>query len=411
MRRRCMLDKLKNLGIRRQLLIIGIIPIIGLVIFGAISFAVKSEAAIIIMFFVILLITIALTISAASTVSSSIAQQASSKLSSVAEILKRVSEGDLTIVVEHSDNESDIYAAISAMLHSLKRVVDTVKSNSESIAIASSKLSAAVEQQASITSEQSAAIAEITSTMEELSASSSQIAEHAKSVVDIATQTWENTKKGARSVETVLMKMSEINNDNQNSIAEIVALGKKSKEISKIMEIINTIADQTKLIAFNAALEAASAGEAGKRFGVVAVEIRRLADSVMESTGEIEGKINEIQEAISRLVIASEKGAKGIQEGIEYSNETALILSDIVGAAQNTTDAAKQISLSTQQQKTASNQVLTALREIVTASGQTTDAINQISNTCVEMAKMSFDMKEAVDGFKIGDKPNNMQKS
>jgi methyl-accepting chemotaxis protein len=375
------------------------------------AFAVKSIRDTVALLFVILLITVAVTIFVAFVISAAIVQQVGGNPGSIVETVKKVSEGDLTIAIEHSGNATGIYAAVSAMIDSLKKLVNTAKANSESIAIASSKLSAAVEQQASTASEQSAAVTEITSTMEELSASSSQIAEHSKSVVDIATETWENTKKGARGVETVLMKMSEINNDNQSNIAEIVALGKKSKEITKVMEIINTIADQTKLIAFNAALEASSAGEAGKRFGVVAVEIRRLADSVMESTGEIEGNINEIQEAIDRLVIASEKSSKGIQEGMEYSNETAGILSEIVDAAQGTTEAAKQISLSTQQQKTASNQVLTALREIVTASGQTTDAINQISNTCMDMAKMSFDIKEAVDGFKTDDKSNNIQKS
>src|SRR5208337_1012155 len=201
--------------------------------------------------------------------------------------------------------------------------------------------------------------------------------------------TWDDTKKGASAVESVIMKMNDINSDNLNSIREIVELGRKSKEISKVMEIINSIADQTKLIAFNAALEASSAGEAGKRFGVVAVEIRRLADSVMESTGEIESKINEIQEAINRLVIASEKGAKSIQEGMEFSNQTAGILEGIVDDAQSTTDAAKQISLSTQQQKTASNQVVTALREIVVGTEQTTDAVNEVVSISIKLATLS----------------------
>jgi hypothetical protein len=110
-------------------------------------------------------------------------------------------------------------------------------------------------------------------------------------------------------------KMEEIRHDNQVSLKEIVDLGGKSKEITRIMEIIDTVADQTKLIAFNAALEASSAGEAGKRFGVVAAEIRRLADSVSESTAEIAHKIGEIQETIGRLVITSEKGSVGIDQG------------------------------------------------------------------------------------------------
>jgi methyl-accepting chemotaxis protein len=263
------------------------------------------------------------------------------------------------------------------------------------------EVSIAVEQQASVSSEQSAAVAEITSTMEELSASSTQIAEHSKIVVDVATKTWEDTKKGAAAVESVITKMNEINADNQRSIHEIVELGRKSKEITKVMEFINTIADQTKLIAFNAALEASSAGESGKRFGVVAVEIRRLADSVMESTGEIENKISEIQDAINRLVIASEKGAKGVQEGMEYSGQTASLLTEVVDAAQSTKESAKQISLSTQQQKTASNQVVSALREIMAGSSQTSDAIRQIASISKRLTDLSEGLKGHVDKYRV----------
>ena len=299
------------------------------------------------------------------------------------------------------DEIGQLISAFKDMVEKLKSLMSKISTVTMSVNSSANDISVSVEQQATVSSEQSAAVAEITATMEELSTSSTQIAEHAKSVVDIATRTWENTKSSATAVETILMKMNEIHSDNENSINEIVALGRKSREISKVMEIINTIADQTKLIAFNAALEASSAGEAGKRFGVVAVEIRRLAESVMESTGEIESKINEIQEAINRLVIASEKGSKGIKEGMDHSNQTAAALMDVVDAAQSTQEAAKQISLSTQQQKTASNQVVTALREIAAGTGQTSDSIRQISAVSRKLTDLSASLKGQVEKFKI----------
>jgi methyl-accepting chemotaxis protein len=312
-------------------------------------------------------------------------------------------ENDLTVRAKVSaQNEIGMIAAVfNRNMGRLHQVISKVSGVALGLNGHVREISASVAEQATTSSQQSAAVAEITSTMEELSASSSQIAEHSRVVVDIANKTWEDTKKGATAIETVIGKMTDISSDNQNSISEILELGKKSKEITKIMEIINTIADQTKLIAFNAALEASSAGEAGKRFGVVAVEIRRLADSVMESTGEIEGKINEIQESINRLVIASEKGSKGIQDGMEYSTQTASLLGEIVDAAHSTTDAAKQISLSTQQQKTASNQVVVALREIVSGTGQTTVAIERINSTSIEMARLSDELKELVEQFRL----------
>ncbi|MDP2157353.1 MAG: methyl-accepting chemotaxis protein, partial [Nitrospirota bacterium] len=144
----------------------------------------------------------------------------------------------------------------------IKKASDVV-TNMESCA---GMLSITVEQYAAISADESASISEITSTTEELSASSTQIAEHAKAVVNTAQKTWEDTKKGATAIESMMMKMAEIHGDSQKSAGEILDLGKKSREITKVMEIINSIADHTKLLAFNAALEASSAGEAGKRF-------------------------------------------------------------------------------------------------------------------------------------------------
>ncbi len=320
----------------------------------------------------------------------------------VSGILKRMADGDLSVELEFDKKmQASMCASMELMIEHLSNMMSRISEAAMVNNSFASELSTAVEEQAATSTEQSAAVAEITSTMEEFSASSTQIADHANLVVDIASKTWENTKRGAGAVESVLMKMSDITNDSQKSIEEIVELGRKSREITKVMEIINAIADQTKLIAFNAALEASSAGEAGKRFGVVAVEIRRLADSVMESTGEIESKINEIQEAINRLVIASEKGAKGIQEGMEYSNQTAGVLGEIVDDAQATTDAAKQISLSTQQQKTASTQVVTALREIVSGAGQTSESIGRIHSISSELAGVSDNLRALVEAFKV----------
>jgi len=310
---------------------------------------------------------------------------------------------DLTVKIPvTAQNEiGELATGFNNNIEKLHGIIRNVSKATSDIEQSVKDISEALSSQAAISSQQSAAVAEITSTAEELSASSSLIAEHSRSVVDIASRTWENTKKGGEAIETVIVKMNEIDNNNQKSINEIMELGKKTKEISKIMDIINNIADQTKLIAFNAALEASSAGEAGKRFGVVAVEIRRLADSVMESTGEIESKINEIKEATNRLVIASEKGSKGIHEGIEYTNQTADLLIDVVNAAQSTTDAAKQISLSTQQQKTASSQVVAALRDIVTGTNQTSISISRIEAISKGLMDLSLKLKDLAECFMI----------
>ena len=167
-------------------------------------------------------------------------------------------------------------------------------------------------------------------------------------MVDIATLTYDNSRKGREGMELLTAKMGHIHHENQASLAEIIHLGDASKEISKVMKIITAIADQTKLIAFNAALEAASAGETGRRFGVVAAEICRLADSVTESTGEIETKVTQIQDAIGRLVLTSEKGSRQHRRRQDRrTGHRRPAWTRWSTPRRQTTTAAQQISLST----------------------------------------------------------------
>lgn len=319
--------------------------------------------------------------------------------------VKDIAAGNLSLDLteKRSDEIGELAEAAREMRRQLHELASKIDAHAMTVHSAAMEIAGAVENQVATSSEMSSSVSEITSTMEELSASSTQIAEHSKSVVDIANQTWENSKRGSEAMQMVLVRMGDIRADNQHSLQEIVELGTKSKEISKVMEIINTIADQTKLIAFNAALEASSAGEAGKRFSVVASEIRRLADSVTDSTGEIATKIQEIQDSISRLVITSEKGGSIIASGMEASTSTAHNLDDLVNAASHTSSAAQQISLSTQQQKTASNQVVVALREIVAASSHAAQSIGRISEISHDMTVMSAELGTTVQQFKLAE--------
>lgn len=327
------------------------------------------------------------------------------RIRQLAASIERISRGDLSgaLSVTGRDEIADLARVVEAMRRHLSELVAGVEVNANSVHAASRDIARAVDGQAATSSEMSASVAEITSTMEELSASSTQIAEYSESVVAIAGRTYDDSLRGSEAMQHLVEKMQRIGADNQAALDEILALGTRSKEISKIMEIIDTVADQTRLIAFNAALEASSAGEAGKRFGVVAAEIRRLADSVSESTEEITVKVGEIQESINRLVISSEKGASGIQQGIADSTKAAEMLLALVEAANESSSSAQQISLSTQQQRTASNQVVVALREIVTASSETAQAVRQIAQVARDMSQLSADLKSRMDQFVLAE--------
>jgi methyl-accepting chemotaxis protein len=333
-----------------------------------------------------------------------------------ARIAHTIADFDLSVsVVTKPGDETSMLAAMKTMQRNLAQMIGNVEFSVRVLSDYAQQLQATagmapqhnphdfatVESMAAAVEEMSASVSQITATMEEFSASSTQIADHSGAVADIANRTWEMSKQGAEEMRSVLARMGDIRTDNRNNLAEIAALGAKSRQISKVMEIINTIADQTKLIAFNAALEASSAGEAGKRFSVVAGEIRRLADSVTDSTGDIEASIQEIQDSISRLVITSEKGGDVIAAGIATGTHTAQNLDEVVAAAGQSRNAARQISDSTQQQKTASDQVVIALREIASASAQTARAIDSVSRISTEMTELSLELSGQIKRFRL----------
>jgi methyl-accepting chemotaxis protein len=307
----------------------------------------------------------------------------------------------LTVPVTTTDEIGTLAGWFNEHVVNLHRVIMMVSEVTGRINAQAKTIAATTDQQSSFTTELSSAVVEISSTMEEFSSTANEIAQHSKGVVARADKTLEDTRRGAGEVETLTRKIDNVSVDIQANLGEIVALGRKSKEITKIMAIINNIANQTKLIAFNAALEAASAGEAGKRFGVVAVEIRRLADSVVESTGEIEGKINEILDAVNRLVMSSEKTSDMTREGQQYATQTAEMLLDIVDSVEEMTGAARQISLSTQQQQIASGQVLLALKDIEQGMHHSVDSVHTVNSVTGELTQMSERLKSLVMLFKL----------
>ena len=299
------------------------------------------------------------------------------------------------------DEIGDVSRQVNSLLEKMHNVMAMVDGVSKQLSNHTSTINEAVTQHAGFASQLSSSVMEISSTMQEFSSTAVTIAQHSHSVADNANQSLLDINKSVRGMENLALKMSEIKEFNEVNLREILELGSKSKEINRVMEIINNIASQTKLIAFNAALEAASAGEAGKRFSVVAVEIRRLADNVVESTADIESRITEIMSAVDRIVFSSEKGSSYVQEGLEYSGETLEMLGVVVNGAEKTNDVAKQISLSTNQQQIASSQVLTALQEIEEGTRYSTSSIQQISDISNDLTAISLEFEALMNRFRL----------
>jgi methyl-accepting chemotaxis protein len=260
----------------------------------------------------------------------------------------------------------------------------------------SAELQSAANQQASGAKESSTAMNEITTTISELLATSRQIAESAQRVAHVA----EETSSAARSGDTTVQKSHESVNSIKRQVDLIVThmldLGKKSQQIGGILEIINELAEQTNILAINATIEASGAGDAGKRFAVVADEIRKLADRVGGSTKEIRTLIEEIRAAVNTTVMATEGGSKAVDLGARQFMEVTAALKQITELLGTTTAAAREIELSTKQQTTAVEQVNIAVSNVAKAAKETEVSSGQTLQTAGQLAGLSRDLTRLI---------------
>lgn len=259
------------------------------------------------------------------------------------------------------------------------------------------ELQAAANQQASGAKQQATAMAEITTTISELLATSRQIAESARRVADIANQTATQTRSGDATVARGTEAVAGIRRQVDAIVGHMLELGKKSQQIGSVLDIVSELAEQTNILAINATIEAAGAGEAGRRFGVVADEIRKLADRVGGSTKEIRSLIDDVRAAVNTTVMTTETGSKAVEAGSEQFVQVATAFRQITSQIATTTEAAKEIELSTKQQATAVEQVNSAITNVAQASKESEVSTGQTLRTAIELATLSRDLLRLVE--------------
>ncbi len=253
----------------------------------------------------------------------------------------------------------------------------------------SAELQAVANQQATGAKEQATAMTEITTTISELLATSRQIAESAQRVARSAEQTASAARLGHGTVDLTHGSISGIRRQVDQIVAHMLELGKKSQEIGAVLDIVSELAEQTNILAINATIEAAGAGESGKRFAIVADEIRKLADRVGGSTKEIRTLIDDVRGAVNTTVMATESGSKAVDGGSKQFGEVASAFKEIFGLVTTTTEAAREIELSTKQQSTAVEQVNIAIANVAQASKETETSAGQTLQTVSQLAGVS----------------------
>jgi CHASE3 domain sensor protein len=267
------------------------------------------------------------------------------------------------------------------------------------------ELQAAANQQATGAKEQATAMNEVSTTISELLATSRQIAESAQRVAEIATQTANQARAGDQTVTRGNEAVSAIKRQVDAIVGHMLELGKKSQQIGAVLDIVSELAEQTNILAINATIEAAGAGESGRRFSVVADEIRKLADRVGGSTKEIRGLIDDVRAAVNTTVMTTETGSKAVEAGADQFGQVANSFRQISGQVLTATEAAKEIELSTKQQATAVEQVNVAITNVAQASKESEVSTGQTLRTASELAMLSRDLLRLVEAQSVEGAP------
>ena len=287
---------------------------------------------------------------------------------------------------------TDFDNEVSYNIHLVNRVVllfrevlDEIRSIGKTMIEPINMLSEISQTTASTSLEQSTGVKEILATMEDTDSQTRGIVDKIGDVTDVAEGTARNVQTGFSTLQSNLDQMNDITQANISTIQGIRELGEKIGSIWEIVKIINDIADQTRIIAFNAELEASSAGESGKNFHIVANEVRRLAAGITNSVEQIKDRITEIQHSSDNLIITSESGTEKIREGLELSEKLKEKFSDIQNSSEITVESALQIKDIIYQQSAAFDQIVATVRQISAGIENFSTSTNTVNDTAKKL--------------------------
>ncbi|RKH67648.1 methyl-accepting chemotaxis protein [Corallococcus interemptor] len=316
---------------------------------------------------------------------------------------RRIAAGDLASprLVPAEDEVWAVSAAFTTMRTHLADVLAELQRAGAQISATTEEILSTSGRYEEGAAEQASSLDETSATTEELARSAKQIAENASSVAEIAQRTLAAAQGGQRSAESFLEAMARMRQDNQAIGSAVVRLDKRVQQIGKIVEFINGVADKSDLLALNAELEGTKAGEVGRGFSLVAAEMRRLAENVLESTKEIEGLIEEVREASAAAVTVTGGGVRAVESGTALAEQVSQSLGQIVNLAGQTSDAVRIISRSTQQQQAGTDQLAETMADILRITQQSLNATKQVGAANGDLLGLAQDLRGVVERFQI----------
>jgi methyl-accepting chemotaxis protein len=322
-----------------------------------------------------------------------------------AEVLSVMGTGDLTVRMEgeyHGDHRM-MKESINKVGDSLEKALREVSEAVSATASASSQISSSTEEMAAGAQEQTSQAGEVASAVEEMTKTILENARNASSAAETAKQARMSAEQGGKVVAETVEGMKRIAQVVEVSAGTVKELGKSSDQIGEIIGVIDDIADQTNLLALNAAIEAARAGEQGRGFAVVADEVRKLAERTTKATKEIAGMIKKIQSDTAGAVASMEEGTSEVKQGMKLADRAGTSLQEIVGVSQKVTDMVTQIAAASEQQSSASEQISKNVEGISKVTGETAQGTQQIARAAEDLNRLTDNLQRLIERFTVGD--------
>jgi len=320
-------------------------------------------------------------------------------------VINQVARGDLTLRGKvTNDALGNVSDSINYMLDNFTKVLERVRKAAMEVAVSANNILLAADEMQAGATQQDQEITNTSSAVEELTVSMKQVSNNAEASAEAARRALDAAEQGNRAVRDTLEGMQRIRASVQATAKKIKSLGDRSLEISEIINVINDITEQTNLLALNAAIEAARAGEAGRGFAVVADEVRKLAEHSRSATKDIAALIKAIQAETNEAVVVMEDGTKEVEGGAQLADQAGRALDAISSVVRQSAELVQEISLASKQQVRGTEGVAHAMQIISGITRQTSQGTRGTVATVSQLVKLSDQLNEALAQFRANSK-------
>jgi twitching motility protein PilJ len=320
-------------------------------------------------------------------------------------VINQVARGDLSQRGKvTNDALGNVTDSINYMLDNFTKVLERVRKAAMEVTACSNNILVAADEMQAGATQQDQEITNTSSAVEELTVSMKQVSNNAEASAEAARRALDAAEQGNRAVRDTLEGMQRIRASVQATAKKIKSLGDRSLEISEIINVINDITEQTNLLALNAAIEAARAGEAGRGFAVVADEVRKLAEHSRSATKDIAALIKAIQAETNEAVVVMEEGTKEVEGGAQLADQAGRALDAISNVVRQSAELVQEISLASKQQVRGTEGVAHAMQIISSITRQTSQGTRGTVATVSQLVKLSDQLNEALAQFRASSK-------